>query len=291
MYKDKSVLNSFAKIAVDNYLSENKKPLNESLKKIASSEELTPVQVQYVAAEANRGVWQKLFGMDKAASYDFPMADVSVILEGLSVKHASAVVDMDNEDYMAPPLSEKVASFDPFAALGIVQADFAKTASAEARKDVKRQLEYRYQKLAQVKEDIYVKQMELGTAIDNAEREFVKQARELIMQQPLHERAEAFAKIATFVSGVEGKPQYKVNLLRKFAHVLQGQGLIKKADLKAPEAYINENTTAQIVNGRHQLYFTVKTIMDNYDQHLHLHDRQCIVDGSLPVIEEKIREL
>ena len=291
MYKDKSVLNSFAKIAVDNYFGDNKTQLNDSLKKIASSEELTPVQVQYVAAEANKGVWQKLFGMDKTASYEFPMADAQVVLEGLSIKHTTAKIDVDNQDYQAPPTSEKVASFDPFAALGIVQKDFEKNASVAARKEVKRQLEYRYQKLAQVKEEIYGRQMEVGTLIDNAEREFVKAARELIMQQPLAERGDAFAKIASFVNSTTGKPEYKVNLMRKFAHVLKGQGLIKAADLKAPEEYISESLPAQIINGRHPLYITIKTIMDNYDQHAYLHRQHEIVDSSLPVVKEKIRAL
>jgi hypothetical protein len=291
VYKDKNTLNSFAKIAVDSYLGSNKSPLNESLKKIASSEELTPSQIQYVAAEANKGVWQRLFGMDKTASYEFPLADAQTVIEGLSIKHTTSKVDLDAADYHAPPMSEKVASFDPFAALGIVQADFEKTASASARKAVRRQLEGRYEKLAQVKEEIFTRQMEVGTAIDNAEREFVKSARELLMEQPLSDRPAAFAKLASFVNSVGGKVEHKVNLMRKFAHVLQGQGLVKKADLKAPEEYISESMPAQIINGRHPLYITIKTIMDNYEQHECLHRRHEIVDSSLPVIKEKIRAL
>lgn len=289
MYKDKSVLNSIAQLAVEGYF-EKKASLNDSLKKLASSEHLTPVQVQYVAAEANKGVWQKLFGMDKTASYDFPLADAQTIIESLALKHEAPKVDLDAEDYLAPPAT-KLASFDPFKAIGVVSENLEKTASAEAKKHVKRELEYKYEKLAHVREEILTKQYECGTRVDNAEREFVKAAREMVLEQPLDERGAAFAKIASFVHGVTGNVEYKVNLMRKLAHVLTAQGLVKKADMKAPEEYISESLPAQIVNGVHPLYITIKTVLDGRDEYRSLGDRYEIVDGSLPVIKEKIRAL
>ena len=85
MYRDKSTLNSFAKIASDEYLGKNQTALNDTLKKIASQEQLTPHQIEYVAAESNKAVWAKLFSMDKIASYDFPLADAKAVIGVLQV--------------------------------------------------------------------------------------------------------------------------------------------------------------------------------------------------------------
>jgi hypothetical protein len=66
---------------------------------------------------------------------------------------------------------------------------------------------------------------------------------------------------------------------------------VKEADLKAPEELISKNSPARIINGRHALYLTIKTLYDQYDLHNTLGHKHEIVDSSLPVIREKIREL
>lgn len=287
-YRDKETLNTFAKIAADEYLGSNKAPLNSTLKKIASQEHLTPHQIEYVTAEANKAVWGKLFSMDKQASYDFPLADSKDILKDLQVSQAPKEVKIADLDYLSPPISTKVASFDPFQALGVVE-DNVKTASA--KKEVKRELKKRLEKVAQAREDLERELFVVNSKIELLELDFVKAARSMVLEHSFAERGAAMDKVAEFLRGCSEKPEHNRALIKKLAHVMKRQGLVKEADLKAPEEYISDKLPCRIVNGRHQLSILVKTIMDQYDQRDVLHNRYEIVDSSLPVIKEKIREL
>jgi DNA-binding transcriptional MerR regulator len=288
IYRDKATLNTFAKIAADEYLGKNKTSLNDTLKKIASEEHLTPNQVEYVVAESNKAVWQKLFSLDKTASYDFPLADCKEVLSQLQVSHTPAKVEGADLDYLSPPTSTKTASFDPFKALGIQEDAVVKTAAA--KKEVKRQLQTRLEKLAAVKEEIEMKMMVARTEIERLELDFIKTARNMVTDCPFEERGSGMDKVAEFLRGC-GRPEQGQLLMKKLAFILKKQGLIKESDLKAPEQYISSNLPARIINGRHSLYVTIKTLFDKVDHHSTLGNQYEIVDSSLPVIKEKIRAL
>lgn len=287
-YRDKTILGTFAKIAADEYLGKNKTPLNESLKKIATQESLTPHQLEYVVAEANKSVWSRLFAMDKTASYDFPLADLKAILGGLQEVRGPSVVSGAELDYLSPPSSTKVASFDPFEALGVQESALEK--SAAARKEVKRQLQARFEKLSSAKEELERLMYVADSEIQSLELKFVKEARDLICEFPFEERKVGLEKIAEFLRGC-GRHEHGARLMSKLSHVLSRQGLVKKADLKAPEEYISDKLPAQIINGNHSLYVTVQTLFERIDGRLGCGHQYEIVDSSLPMIREKIRAL
>lgn len=287
MYREKSVLNSFAKLAADSYPEAT---LNDSLKKIASSEALTPHQIEYVAGEANRTVWAKLFAMDKTASYDFPLADPGKVIDELQVKFTKQASTNESDlDYLSPPTSTKSASFDPLAAMGFLPESLEKTAGA-ARKEIKHTLQGRLEKMAALKDDIEVRMYQAQSSAEKLELEFMKEARALVLDEVYEERKLGMDKIAEFLRGC-GRPEYGQKLIAKLAHVMKRQGLMKIADLKAPEQYIAADLPARIINGRHSLYITIKTLFDRYDDTRDLRNRYEIVDSSLPVVKEKVREL
>src|SRR5271157_12320 len=90
-----------AKLAAESFLTK-KTALNTSLTKIAKEESLEPHQVEYVAAQANHAVWERLYGMDKKASYDFPVADPGAVIKDLQIK-PKAIIKEASLDYMAAP--------------------------------------------------------------------------------------------------------------------------------------------------------------------------------------------
>jgi hypothetical protein len=289
-YRSKDVLNVLAKLAADGYLK-SQTPLNEGVAKIAEQESLTPAQVEYVAAESNKSVWRRLFSMDKEASYDFPLADSAEIISKLQVEHKPKTVKEIDLDYLSPPINTKLAEFNPMKAMGFKDEVFEKQASTLARKELKHELQARYEKLAFAKEELYRLDLETSTKIENLEVQFVKTARALVLEESFEDRGMAFEKIAEFLRGCEGKMEYKLGLMKKLAHVAVKQGIVKEADLKAPEQYISDKLPARIINGNHSLYITIKTLFDNYDYHNGIREKSLIVDGSLPVVKEKIREL
>ena len=287
-YRDKVTLGSFAKIAADEYLGKGKRPLNDTLKKIATQEHLTPHQIEFVAAETNKSVWSKLFALDKTASYDFPLADAKEIIAALQTTQSPETLKSADLDYLSPPSSTKVAAFDPFEALGIQEDALVK--SAAARKEIKRQLQTRFEKLSAAREELDRLMTVSKTKAEDLELAFVKSARSMVMEVPFEERKNALEKVAEFLRG-SGNPAYGRHLMKKLSHVLVRQGLVKEGDLKAPEQYISDKLPARVINGTHSLYITLKTLYDKYDYIDNLGSRYEIVDSSLPVIKEKIRAL
>lgn len=287
MYRDKDVLTSFAKIASQEFLGPSQVSLNHSLKKIASQENLTPHQIEFVAAESNRLTWAKLFAADKASSYDFPLAKSAEVIADLQIKPEKNQIVEADLDYLSPPKSTKIASFDPLEAMGFQKEAMDKTA---AKKSLKRELQSRFEKMALAKEEIELRILENNTTIENATLSFVKEARTLVLETPDDEKAKTMDKIAEFVASCGNHDQGR-KLMHKLATVMRRQGIMKEADLKAPDQYISKNTPARIINGNHGLYITVKTIFERQDLASSLHNRYEIVDSSLPIIQEKIREL
>ena len=283
MQHSKEVLNQFAKLAAESYLTK-KTSLNTSLSKIAKSESLEPHQIEYVAATANHAVWERLHGMDKKASYDFPLADPAAVLKDLQIK--PVIVKQASEDYLSSPsdfggFAEKTASFE---------LDSLDKIAAKKRK-LKKELQNRFEKCSVAKDELSRQMTVLHSRYELAERDFVKQARNMVMEEPFEERGQVMCKMAEFVHSACGEAELARGLMKKLAHVMRGQGLIKTADLKAPEEYISETMPAKIVNGRHSLYITIQTLKNIRQEYDPLHRAHEIVDSSLPEIKEKIRGL
>lgn len=289
MYRDKDVLNSFAKIAADEFLGKNQVSLNTTLKKIASEESLTPHQIEYVAGQSNLYAWNRLFAADKSASYDFPLAKSAEVIKDLQIKPQNDTVNEADLDYLSPPKSTKVASFDPLKAMGFLPENLEKSAT-EVKREVKRELQVRLEKTAAFKEELERQIMVVQTEIENEQERFIKAAKQMILDQPDSDKPATLEKIAEFIACC-GDHDRGRDLIKKLAFVMKRQNIIKEADLKAPEQYISKNTPARIVNGKHALYISIKTIFDKQDYASNLINRHEIVDSSLPMIREKIREL
>ena len=285
-YRDKGILSTFAKLASDEYLR-GSHSLNTAIKKIAKDEHLTPDQIEFVSTTANQLTWSKLFSQDKTASYDFPMANSAEVIKDLQIKPEQKVVDNAAFDYMSAPKATKTASFDVLAVMGFQKEAVDNTC---AKRELKHVLQNRMEKIALAKERIHGDLIIAQGEIADLEEKFVKAARTMVLEVPLEERGKTVEKIAEFVAccGDHAKGR---NLMKKFAHVLKRQGIVKTADLKAPEEYISDKLPARIVNGKHELYVTVKTLFDKFDYASNMLHRYEIVDSSLPPIREKIREL
>jgi hypothetical protein len=286
MYRDKGVLNTFAKLASDEYLSHGVN-LNEALKKIAKDEALTPDQIEYVAGAANQSTWAHLFAQDKKASYDFPLAKSAEVIQDLQLKPVATVINDADLDFMSAPKSTKTASFDPMAAMGFLEESMDKTAE---KKELKRILSVRLEKMAALKERLNDDYIMACGAIGDLEEKFVKVARQMIITEEDCDKPAAMEKIAEFVAN-SGDHNLGRDLLKKLSHVLVRQGIMKQADLKAPAQYISDQTPARHVNGTHALYVTIKTLFEKKDYASNILNRYEIVDSSLPMVQEKIRAL
>ena len=283
-YKSKEVINTLAKTAADSYLK-NKTPLNTSLKKIASAEGLEPHQVGLVAAEANKLVWASNYQSDKKAAYDFPLADPHVVVSDLQIKPTEKIA-MVNMDYTTPPSSLQKQASDK-QVYGEFKTDLT---DDNDKKVLKFTLQSRYEKLAQARDvaagDLTIMECE----IDALEKKFVKEAREMIIHTPFTERATTMEKIAEFINST-GKYDTGRRLMTKLSQKIVKDGLVKQADMKAPEQYISEKLPARIINGNHSLFITIDTLVKQENRYSNLKRDFIICDDTLPVLKEKIRGL
>jgi len=269
-------------------------PPTVTLTKIAQSEELTPHQIEVLAGEANKEIHKSNYktAKDKYFAADFPLADARSVIshlqaDGDKIKTAA--------DLPAPQCSS--IELDLYAAFGVKPEIMDKTASVRSGL-----------KLASVGGDILEKKYQDAIIVtemraDEAERKFIKMARQMVVQHDsAPERIKALGKIAQFVASsgiVEG-----MQPLAKLAHVLGREGLIskakaeaavslfsKQADVTAPDSLISKWLPAQIINGNHPLYITLKTFKDHKNALDEYQNEHKIVQDQLKYVRQKVRAL
>jgi hypothetical protein len=186
----------------------------------------------------------------------------------------------------SPSDLRKVASTDG-EAFGVFESEATKD---QEKKQLKQTLMARYEKLAQARAEGVLDALSLESKIMHLEQKFVKEARAMIIETPFTDRADAMEKIAEFIRSA-GHKDVGVRLMEKLSKAVVSSGLIKQADLQAPEQYISETLPARIINGNHSLYITIDTIVKHQDRISSLKNSFIICDDTLPVLKEKIRGL
>lgn len=281
----------WANSIASSYLSSGIEPTT-SLCKIAQSEELTPHQIALVAGEANKLIHQQKYASakDKYFAADFPHADaraaISSLQNGGTMKVAAVL--------SAPAPSAVPEDYDPF---GVGPQMEVKTA------ELKHQFKHTILKTASLKEKLSDQHFMQKQAAENAERAFIKEARQAVLSDSSStERMRTLGGIDHFAkcAGLNAKIQ-----LAKLAYVLGREGLLtpshakaalgyflsKEADCKAPDELISEWLPARVVNGTHPLYMTLKTFHDHQGRMDDTRGRSSIVDDKLQILEQRARSL
>jgi hypothetical protein len=280
----------WANSIASSYLTSGTEPTT-SLCKIAQSEELTPHQIALVAGEANKLIHQQKYAAaaDKYFAADFPHADARAAIASLQNGGSLKVAAV-----LASPTAEVPDDYDPF---GMGPQGEVKTA------ELKHQFKHTILKTANLQEKLRDRAILTKEAADNAERAFIKEARQAVLSDSNSaERMKTLGGIDHFAkcAGLDAKRQ-----LAKLAYVLSREGLLtqshaktalsyfmsKEADCKAPEELISEWLPARVVNGTHPLYITLKTFHDHQGRMDDNRGRSSIVDDKLQILRQKVRAL
>lgn len=267
-----------------------------TLTKIAQSEDLTPPQVELLAAEANKEIHKHKYASaeDKYFAADFPLADARKVISSLQADGNDVKVAVELPD---PQFKSPSADLDLFKAFGVEPETQDKTAS------VKQQLQF-----AAIGGDLLEQKHQdrvilTKMAADSAEERFIKMARQMVVQNDNSaDRFKTLGKIAQFVAS-SGMPEGMMPLA-KLAYVLGREGLIapdmatkaseffkKQADVTAPEELISKWLPAQIINGEHPLYITLKTFSDHKNLLEDYNTDYKIVQDQLRTVKQKVRAL
>lgn len=290
---DMATFREWAGSIANSYLNGGVLP-TASLTKIAQSEELTPHHIEVLAAEANKEIHRIKYASatDKYFAADFPLANAREVIGKLQVDGGTEKVAVRIPDPVFQP-----KEVDMYKMWGIEPEPVDKTASLRPQL---RSAAERCEVLARGYED---KAILSKFSADAAAEKFIKLARQFVNQEENpSDRMKALGKLDHFVKSaemLEGR-----QLLAKVAYILGREGkitpaqtkvafnyFIKEADMKAPEELISSWLPAQIVNGEHPLYITLKlhkdckkSFSDNYDRHKLIEDR-------LGTIHQKVRAL
>lgn len=267
----------------------------DTITKIARQEELTPHQIEVLASEANKLIHNAKYATadQKYFAADFPLADSKVAIANVQMggveKTASA--QFQEPVFNAPEI-------DLYAAFGVKEEAMDKTASV--KHDLQRALEKTDLLCMKMDDRVY----EVKTASDSLQKQFIKEARGyLIDDSNSADRMKTLGVLDAFVksAGIDcGK-----KLLAKVAYVMAAEGKLEKsagklamdyfmsktADQKAPVELISGNLSAQIVNGQHPLYITLKTIGDLEADLLRYEQEGALVQDKARILKQKIRAL
>lgn len=265
-----------------------------SLTKMAQTEELTPHQIEVLAAEINKEIHRIKYASakDKYFAADFPLANAKEVISHLQVDGGTEKVAVRIPDPVF-----KAPEVDMHKMWGIEPEVMDKTASV---KPLLKAASEKCQKLSREYED---KSLLSKYSADAAAEKFVKLARQFVNQaETSAERMKALGKLDHFVKSadmLEGRP-----LLAKVAYILGREGKLtpqqtkeafsyftKEGDVKAPESLISSWLPAQIVNGEHPLYITLKTHRDCKKSFSDNCDRHKLVEDRLNIIHQKVRAL
>ena len=268
----------------------------ETLTKIAQSADLTPHQIELLAAEANKEIHKHKYASaeDKYFAADFPLADARKAIASLQADGGKVKVAVELPE---PQFKSPSTELDLFAAFGVEPEIMDKTAG------VKQQLKFAAiggELLEQKHQD---RAIMTKMAADAAEARFIKMAREMVVQNDNPtDRFKTLGKIAQFVVSA-GMPE-GMEPLAKLAYMLGLEGLIhpskaaevaklfrKQADVTAPEALISKWLPAQIINGEHPLYITLKTFRDHKNMLEDYNTDYKIVQDQLRIVKQKVRAL
>jgi len=287
-------INEWAGEIAGSYLNSGIAP-TETLCKIAQSQELTPHQVSVLAGEANKEIHKHKYASaeDKYHAADFPLADAKAALGMLQADGGTTKVASQS----FPEPVTNCEGPDMHAMWGVEHETMDKTASI--RQDLK-VASIRGSLLEQKCAD---KAVLAKYAAESAEMKLIKEARQSVLAgESSTERMKILGTLDHFVkcAGIaEGKLP-----LAKLAHVLGREGLLtpvhakiaieylsKSADVTAPQELISEWLPAQVVNGEHPLYITLKTFKDCKDAEHNSGRDWKIIQDQLNVVRQKVRAL
>ncbi len=268
----------------------------ESLCKIAQVEELTPPQIELLAAETNKLIHTQKYASapDKYHAADFPHADARQVIQKLAAIGPAQVSAAVPE----PVVKTASAELDPHDMWGVSPETMDKTAA------VKKDLKVAHEKVALLHQKGSDREILSKFAASDSERAFIKEARQLALSGTSSlERMTILGAIDHFIKTAE--MSFARPSLAKLAHVLAREGLLlpehadkavdfllsKEADLKAPAEMISPLLPARVVNGNHPLYITLKTFRECVDDMRMSSNRQGLIQDRLDVVKQRIRAL
>lgn len=266
-------------------------PPTELLCKIASTEELTPHQVEVLAGEVNKAIHtvKHASAKDKYLAADFPLADSKEALK--SLQGNSGMIGKFAVEIPRPVCND--TGPDAYEMWGITPQALDKTASLRA------EMNYASQKTAMLRSKLSDKALLSKYAAEKAEEVFIKEARQHVLEgQDSEERLLKLAYIHEFTKLIdypEAKP-----MLAKLAYVLGREGMLEPLAAKIASECLSKGTNHPLLKVAEHLLpkvarsgTTLEAALKTFRQHRATYqscaERGVVVDDRLGELGQRLR--
>lgn len=286
-------LDILAKTAAKRYVEE-RAPLTDSIRKIATENDLNSEQIKRVCELANisthRALWAKTA---EKSSVAFPLADARQVvdavespsLDGCAVKSPCSI----DSDYAGPPKGLSAPGPSTMSMLGGKPSEVHNGLHDDGEK---KRIIIILQKKAAEREDIASKVLYQGMELESLEKQAFKAVKQAVLGgASFYQVYEASVGVGLGKIAEEYLPSWQDQIVAE-AHGTQKLRLQKLAISKAPTDLISDNLgNATVINGAHPVLVSLDTVRrktDEVKQGLHNILR---IDDEVKVYNQRMREL
>lgn len=291
-------LDLLAKTAARRFLHEGI-PLNNSIRKMASENDLNMNQVERVCEIANiathQGLWAKTAQKESIA---FDLADAKMIVQvagngapsmGSPSAAAPATAPCTQQDYMGPPVGLPVAGPPMSAMMGCDPAAVHHGLHAEPER---KRLIIVIQKQAAARQTLHDQIICRGLELESLEKRAYATIKQCVLQ------GASFSDIYTAAAGAGlGKlaeaylPKFEDRLIEE-VHGETHRRLVKQAISRAPADLISDNLgNMTVINGAHPVLISLDTIQRKTGEIKNGLHNLLRIDDEIKVFTQRMREL
>jgi len=259
--------------------------LNSSICKIASENELSPIQIQRVCEIANHHAYAQLFKTAEDKTFDFPLADSEKIME-LTQEEPEKIAS----DYFCGPQGTK-KDLDVNKVFNI-----ASISNEPEVEEFRKTAQQTLSKIAASQDELCSRLMAMREEISDAENGFYKIAKEMVLNgadfgdicvaclDAWHESPNLLEKVATKLvkEGVFGA---KAQHLQKTGEAVEAEYISPKLSKMTPVVQ------TKIINGNHPIIASINTLAAKYKEAGDIDSANTILEDRSRLIKTRVEDL
>jgi hypothetical protein len=284
-------LDLLAKTAARRFIQENV-PLNDSIKKIATENDLNPNQIERVCEIANIATHQALWSKTaQKESVAFDLADAKTVIRvtGNGTNAGGAAASSPCGDYMGPPTGIPAAGPTMTSMLG---ADPSAVHNGMGPEPEKKRIIIVIQKHAEARKVLHDQLVYKGMELESIEKRAYATIKQHVLGggsfKDVYQAAvgAGFGKIAE-----EYLPQFEDKLIEE-VHGEVHRRLVKEAIARAPEDLISSDLgNMTIINGAHPVMISLDTIQRKTGEIKNGLHNLLRIDDEIKIYTQRMREL
>ncbi|MHC4644895.1 MAG: hypothetical protein ACYTBJ_05305 [Planctomycetota bacterium] len=273
-----------AKVASKRFVEEGA-PLNDTIRKLASSNDLGSHHIERVCEMANLQTHAALIPSEpeKRASFSFPLADAKEVVASLhpAMQPQRKILS----DYTCPPCG--LAGGGPtmsemFGASGDGHRGFESTP--------RQQIVVVLQKKAALRQRGHDLLLKTAMEAETAELEVHKHVKQAVMHgmtlDQVHEAASAAG-----LGDVTAEVLQKTAQLLKMQFLVSDEEVEKTASYEAPEELIDRSLPVTVINGRNAMIASLDTLRKYNSKAYHVRNGLVQIDDEVRVLRQKLKDL